>query len=69
MTEARIKVLLAEDVKVNQLVAVTMLEERGHSVSVAENGRQGLALLEKEDCVTMQTFHLKQSKEKQLEVF
>ena len=49
------KVLLAEDGRVNQLVAVKLLERRGHSVSVAENGRQVLALLETErfDAVLM----------------
>ena len=52
---APMRVLLAEDGRVNQLVAVKLLERRGHQVSVAENGRQVLALMEKEkfDAVLM----------------
>ena len=39
---------LAEDNGVNQLVARRMLEKRGHTVVVANNGREALAILEEE---------------------
>jgi len=39
-----LRVLLAEDNKVNQRLAVALLEKQGHTVVVAENGRQALAL-------------------------
>jgi two-component system, sensor histidine kinase and response regulator len=42
-----LRVLLAEDNPVNQQVAVQMLERRGHSVIVAENGRQALTAIER----------------------
>jgi PAS domain S-box-containing protein len=42
-----LRVLLAEDNPVNQEVAVQLLERRGHSVIVAENGRQALTALER----------------------
>src|SRR6202166_1049424 len=42
------KVLLAEDNAVNQRLAVRLLEKRGHKVSVAGNGLEALAALEKE---------------------
>jgi CheY-like chemotaxis protein/HPt (histidine-containing phosphotransfer) domain-containing protein len=41
-------VLVAEDNRVNQQVAVGMLERAGHNATVAENGREVLALLEHE---------------------
>ena len=44
----RLRVLVAEDNAVNQQVAVGMLERAGHEAIVAENGREALALLEKE---------------------
>lgn len=37
--------LLAEDGRVNQLVAIKMLEDRGHQVTLASNGREALATL------------------------
>ena len=43
----RLSVLLAEDNAVNQMLAVRMLEKRGHTVTVAGNGREALAALEK----------------------
>jgi PAS domain S-box-containing protein len=51
----RLRVLVAEDNAVNQQVAVAMLERAGHEAVVAENGREVLALLEKEafDAVLM----------------
>ncbi len=44
-----LRVLLAEDNPVNQLLVVRMLEKRGHSVAVAANGREALAALDAED--------------------
>ena len=43
------RVLLAEDNAVNQKLAVRLLEKRGYIVSVAGDGRQVLATLEKEE--------------------
>jgi len=43
-----LRVLLAEDNPVNQLLASRLLEKRGHRVVVAANGREALAALEKE---------------------
>jgi PAS domain S-box-containing protein len=42
-----LRILVAEDNPVNQELAVHLLESRGHSVSVAENGRQALSMIEK----------------------
>ncbi len=39
------KILLAEDNPVNQKLAVKILEKKGHSVMVAENGRRALEFL------------------------
>ncbi len=44
----QLHILLAEDNPVNQVLAVRLLERRGHVVSVAGNGREALAALEKE---------------------
>jgi two-component system sensor histidine kinase/response regulator len=41
-------VLLAEDGVVNQKVAVSLLEQRGHKVTVANNGRQAIAAFDSE---------------------
>jgi len=43
------RILLAEDNPVNQALATRLLEKRGHSVVVANNGREALAALEKTD--------------------
>ena len=40
------RILLVEDNGVNQLVARRLLEKRGHSVVVANNGREAIAILE-----------------------
>jgi two-component system sensor histidine kinase/response regulator len=40
------RILLVEDNAVNQLIARRLLEQRGHTVSVATNGREALAILE-----------------------
>jgi two-component system sensor histidine kinase/response regulator len=52
------RILLVEDNRVNQLVARRLLEKRGHTVLVATNGREALAILEEAafegfDCVLM----------------
>jgi PAS domain S-box-containing protein len=43
----RLRVLVAEDNAVNQRVAARILERAGHSVVIANNGRDALAALEK----------------------
>jgi CheY-like chemotaxis protein len=45
---ASLRVLLAEDNPVNQLLATRLLEKRGHRVTVAANGREALAALDRE---------------------
>jgi len=45
---SRLRILLAEDNRVNQTLAVRILEKRGHSVVVAEDGRQALEALGKQ---------------------
>jgi len=44
----KLRILLAEDNKVNQKVASTMLTKRGHSVIIVENGKQALDILSRE---------------------
>lgn len=41
-----LRVLLAEDGRVNQLVATKLLQDRGHTITLASNGREVLELLE-----------------------
>jgi two-component system sensor histidine kinase/response regulator len=40
------RILLVEDNRVNQLVATRMLEKRGYTIVVANNGREALAILD-----------------------
>jgi CheY-like chemotaxis protein len=47
-TQRPLRVLLAEDNPINQLLAVKMLEKRGHSLVVAGNGREAIMALERE---------------------
>jgi CheY-like chemotaxis protein len=41
----KLKILLVEDNAVNQQLAMRLLEKRGHTVAVAENGMRALELL------------------------
>jgi len=41
----RLRILLAEDTPVNQRLAVTLLEDRGHTVVVANDGQEALDIL------------------------
>jgi two-component system sensor histidine kinase/response regulator len=47
-TERRLRILIAEDNPVNERVARTLLEKQGHTVLVAHNGREALAVAESE---------------------
>jgi len=51
----RRRILLAEDNKINQLAAMSLLEDAGHAVDLAENGRQCLEMLARGgyDCLLM----------------
>lgn len=51
----RLRFLVAEDNPVNQAVVTRLIERRGHSCQIAENGRVALTMLgsEKFDCVLM----------------
>ena len=46
---ARLRILLAEDNKINQLVARRLLEKLGHLVTVAGNGYEAVNWLDRED--------------------
>jgi signal transduction histidine kinase/DNA-binding response OmpR family regulator len=46
-TAGALRVLVAEDNRINQMVVVRMLEKAGHRVDVAGNGRLALGLLER----------------------
>jgi CheY-like chemotaxis protein len=42
----RLQILLVEDNPINQKVAARLLEKHGHTVVIARNGREALALLD-----------------------
>ena len=48
LPERRLHVLLAEDNAVNQRLAASLLERRGHKVTVAPDGRKALAAIRRE---------------------
>jgi signal transduction histidine kinase/DNA-binding response OmpR family regulator len=45
---ARLRILVAEDNRVNQALAVRILQKRGHTVEAVENGRQAIETLGKQ---------------------
>jgi CheY-like chemotaxis protein len=45
-TRGRLNILLAEDNRINQKVAVGLLEKSGHTVVVAETGKRAVEMLE-----------------------
>src|SRR5260370_9913144 len=47
-SRGRLRILLAEDNRVNQLLAVRLLEKRGYQVAVAGNGEQALEALDRQ---------------------
>jgi CheY-like chemotaxis protein/HPt (histidine-containing phosphotransfer) domain-containing protein len=48
LPERRLHVLLAEDNAVNQRLAASLLERRGHRVTIAANGREAIEALERQ---------------------
>jgi two-component system sensor histidine kinase/response regulator len=47
-SRGRLRILLAEDNRVNQILAVRLLEKRGHEVTVAGNGEEALEALDRQ---------------------
>jgi PAS domain S-box-containing protein len=46
--ERKLRILLAEDNAINQKLALRLLEKQGHSVAIANDGKEAIARLEKE---------------------
>jgi CheY-like chemotaxis protein len=46
--QRKLRILLAEDNAVNQMLAARLIEKRGHMASVVSSGREALAALEKD---------------------
>ncbi|HLW64788.1 MAG TPA: PAS domain S-box protein, partial [Gemmataceae bacterium] len=46
--EKKLRILLAEDNAINQKLALRLLEKQGHTVAIANDGKEALARLEKE---------------------
>ncbi|MFI5255549.1 MAG: adenylate/guanylate cyclase domain-containing protein [Candidatus Limnocylindrales bacterium] len=49
MSEARGRILVVDDTKLNRSILARALENQGHEVVEAEDGRQAMAMLEKDD--------------------
>jgi two-component system, sensor histidine kinase and response regulator len=47
-SRGRLRILLTEDNRVNQILAVRLLEKRGHEVTVAGNGKEALEALDRQ---------------------
>ena len=50
---ATLRILLAEDNRVNRLLVQRLLEKHGHSLVIAENGREALACLEHDNSIDL----------------
>jgi CheY-like chemotaxis protein len=55
--ESALRILMAEDNLVNQRLAMRLLQKQGHNVTVANNGREAIRVLEQSnwefDCILM----------------
>ena len=49
LTAQRSKILLVEDNRINQLLAITLLEKAGYAVVVADNGRKAVETVQQDD--------------------
>jgi len=49
LTIRPLRILVAEDNPLNQVLAVRLLEKHGHAVTVAENGKEALSILSKKE--------------------
>ena len=45
----KVRILLAEDNKVNQMLAVALLKKRGYEVTIADNGREAVDLVKRSE--------------------
>ena len=44
----KLRILVAEDNRINQIVVERLLQARGHSITIVDNGREALEILERE---------------------